>query len=72
MDKLFIEHWNIQHCPIGSFLGLSAKILYRQKTEQHPLKVGLKKAGQSIARGITMKDINRLKRDHRDEGSLSI
>ncbi len=72
MDKLFIERWNIQHCPFGSFLGLSAKILYRQKTEQHPLKVSLTKAGQSIARGVTMKNINRVKRNHRDERSLSI
>ena len=58
MDKLFLERLNIQHCPFGSFLGLSAKILYRQQTEQHPLKVGLKKAGQSIARGVTMKKTN--------------
>jgi SAM-dependent methyltransferase len=72
MDRLFIERWNIQHCPFGSFLGLSATILYRQKTEQHPLKVRLKKAGQSIARGVTMEKINPVKRNHRDEGSLSI
>lgn len=58
MDKLLFERWNIQHCPFGSFLGLSATILYRQKTEQHPLKVRLKKAGESIARGVTMKKIN--------------
>ena len=72
MDRLLIERWNIQHCPVGSFLGLSATILYRQKTEQHPLKVSLKKAGQTIARGVTMKNIEPVKGNHGDEGSLSI
>jgi len=72
MDRLMNERWNIQHCPFGSFLGLSATILYRTKTEQHPLKVRLKKAGQPIARGVTMEKINLVKRNHRDEGSLSI
>ena len=72
MDKLLIERWNIQHCPVGSFLGLSATILYRQMTEQHPLKVSLKKAGQTIARGVTMKNVNPVKRNHGDEGSLSV
>ncbi len=72
MDRLLTERWNIQHCPVGSFLGLSVTILYRQMTEQHPLKVRLKKAGQSIARGVTMKNINPVKGNHGDEGSVSI
>ena len=72
VDRLMTERWGIRHCPFGSFLGLSATILYKVRTEQRPLKVGLKKAENPVIRGATMKNINRIKKGGRREGSLSL
>ena len=71
-DRPLTERWDIKHCPFGSFIGLSATILYRFRTEQHPLKVRLKKAEQSVVRGASMKNLNRMTGSHRHERSLSL
>ena len=72
VDRLMNERWDINHCPLGSFLGLSATIIYRVRTEQRPLKVRLKKAEQSVVRGASMKNLNRVTGSHRHERSLSL
>ncbi|MFC1579963.1 class I SAM-dependent methyltransferase [Thermodesulfobacteriota bacterium] len=48
------EHRALNHFPFGPFLALSADIQYLLRTEGHPLKVRLKKAGHSVADGLTM------------------
>ena len=64
--------WNLKHCPFGLFLGLSARILYWVKTDNLPLKTKMKKARQSIASGLTMKDVNHEEESQGDERGLSI
>ncbi|UCF57145.1 MAG: methyltransferase domain-containing protein [Deltaproteobacteria bacterium] len=64
--------WNLKHCPFGSFLGLSARILHWVKTDNLPLKIRMKKARQSIASGLTMKNVNRVEDSPGDERGLSI
>ena len=48
--------WNSKHAPFGSFLWLSATMAYRVKTENLPLKIRLKKAGQPVLGGNAMED----------------
>lgn len=63
----FIAHFGLSpgatihpnHCPFGAFLGISARILYRVKTDNIPLKIDLKKAGQTIPSGATMEPMCR-------------
>lgn len=64
--------WNLKHCPFGLFLGLSARILYRVKTDGLPLKMRMKKARQSIAGGLTVKNVDGVKERQGDERGLSI
>jgi SAM-dependent methyltransferase len=45
---------NSNHWPFGTFLGISAKIRYSVKTDNLPLKIDMKKAGQTIPSGVTM------------------
>ena len=56
------QHWALKHCPFGPFLALSADIQYLLRTEGHPLKVRLKKAGHSVADGLTMDKVASIKR----------
>ncbi|MBW1944984.1 MAG: hypothetical protein JRJ51_19430, partial [Deltaproteobacteria bacterium] len=44
------------------FLALSADIQYLVRTEGHPLKVRLKKAGHTVADGLTTDQVASLKR----------
>jgi SAM-dependent methyltransferase len=46
------ELWGLKHCPVGPFLGLSVSLLYRLRTEQHPLKLGLGEARRPVIRGV--------------------
>jgi SAM-dependent methyltransferase len=46
--------WNPKFCPFGSFLGLTATILYWVRTDKIPLKLRVKGARESIARELTM------------------
>jgi ubiquinone/menaquinone biosynthesis C-methylase UbiE len=47
------KSWEISRWPFGPFLGLSVTIDYTLKTDNLPLKIGIKKAEQSVAGGIT-------------------
>ena len=61
-----------KHCPFGSMLGLSASILYWVKTDKVPLKVRMKKARQSIASGLTVKNVGCAEELKGDERGLPI
>ncbi|MFC1820118.1 class I SAM-dependent methyltransferase [Thermodesulfobacteriota bacterium] len=53
-DMMKLSNW-----PFGSFLGLSATIEYRVKTDNLPLKIRVRKTEQSVAGGIsTIGNIN--------------
>jgi len=69
---LITESWNLNHCPFGSVLGLAATIVYRVKTDNIPLKIGMKKAKQSIVRSVTMGNSNTIEGVRGDERGLSI
>ncbi|MDY7036413.1 MAG: hypothetical protein SV375_09680, partial [Thermodesulfobacteriota bacterium] len=58
MQGVTTDHWNLKHCPFGSFLGLAATILYNVKTDNLPLKIKMKKPSESIAGGLSMDDSN--------------
>jgi ubiquinone/menaquinone biosynthesis C-methylase UbiE len=58
--------------PWGAFLGLSADTKYWLRTEQHPLKLTLKKTEPFIADGITRVGKNHHERNGHHAGSLSI
>ena len=60
------------HYPFGSFLGISATMSYRFKTDNLPLKIKLKKASQSLIGASTIEDLNRCKGAHGDERGLSL
>jgi SAM-dependent methyltransferase len=47
---------NLKHCPFGSFLGISATILYWTKTDNLPLKLAVKGPRQTMAGGLTTKN----------------
>jgi ubiquinone/menaquinone biosynthesis C-methylase UbiE len=64
--------WTLKHCPFGSFLGFSAQIKYWVRTDKIPLKVRMKKAGESVASGLTMKNVNRVKETYGEERGLSV
>ncbi len=64
--------WNLRHCPFGSFLGLSAQILYWVRTDKLPLKIRMKKARESIAGGLTMANVHPVKGSRGDERGLFI
>ena len=50
-----------KHSPFGFFLGLTATMVYRVKTDNLPLKAKLKTASQSLIAARTMKELNRNK-----------
>jgi ubiquinone/menaquinone biosynthesis C-methylase UbiE len=66
------DFWDIKHCPFGLFLGISITLQYRVRTEQHPLKIGLGEARQSVMKGVTMGRFNRLDGVQGNERSLSL
>jgi ubiquinone/menaquinone biosynthesis C-methylase UbiE len=64
--------WNLRHWPFGSFLGASVRIVYSVKTGNIPLKIGVKKKGQTIAGELSMEKVDRIKEMQGDERSLSL
>jgi SAM-dependent methyltransferase len=64
--------WSWRHSPFGFFLGFSATMIYRHKTDNLPLKVRLKKASQSLIGARTLEDLKRIKGKHGDERGLFI
>jgi ubiquinone/menaquinone biosynthesis C-methylase UbiE len=61
-----------KHSPFGFFLGLAATLVYRIKTDNLPLKVRFKTAGQSLISARTLEELNRSKGVQRDERGLSL
>jgi len=66
------EFSNWSHSPFGFFLGLSATMIYRIKTDNLPLKIRLKTAGHSLKGVMTLDDLNRSKGAKRDERGLPL
>jgi SAM-dependent methyltransferase len=64
--------WNLKHCPFGSFLGFSAQIKYWARTDKVPLKIRMKKARESVARELTMKNVNCVKETYGEQRGLSV
>jgi SAM-dependent methyltransferase len=46
------ESWRLNRFPIGPFLGLSVPLLYRLRTAQLPLKLGLGEARRPVIKGV--------------------
>lgn len=61
-----------KHSPFATFLGFSAKMEYRLKTDPLPLKARLKKVSQSFIGARTFEDINGIHGVHGDERGLSL
>lgn len=72
MAGCITEYRNLNHCPFGSVLGLAATIVYRVKTDNLPLKIGMNKAKQSIVSGVTMGNYNTVEGVQSDERGLSV
>ena len=72
MAGFITDSLNLNHCPFGSVLGLTATIVYRVKTDNLPLTIGMKKAEQSVARGVTMGNTNTMEGVQSDERGLSV
>jgi len=66
------ELWTWKNSPFRSFLGVSATMVYRVKTDNLPLKIRLQKAGQSLVGAKTLRDLNRNKGVKGNERGLSI
>jgi SAM-dependent methyltransferase len=65
-------HRHSGHCPFGSFLSLAVDIRYLERTEQHPLKVGLGEVRRPVASGITMGAHRFAEVDRENERSLLV
>lgn len=64
--------WRWQHSPFGSFLGVSATMIYRVKTDNLPLKVRIQKAGESLVGAKRLGEFNRNKGVEGDERGLPV
>ena len=64
--------WEGRHSPFGFFLGFSVKMHYRIKTDNLPLKVKLKKAGNSLIGARTLEELKRGKGDPGHERGLPV
>jgi len=64
--------WDGNHSPFGFFLGFSAALEYRMKTDNLPLKIKLKKASHSLMGAKTLEDLKRDKGGKGDERGLSV
>lgn len=61
-----------KHSPFGFFLGLSATMKYRIKTDALPLKIRLRKATQPFIGARTFEDLNRVQGVRGDERGISV
>ncbi len=64
--------WNMRHWPFGSFLGASVRMVYSVKTDNMPLKIEVKKKGQTIAGELSMERVDLVQEVQGDERSLSV
>jgi hypothetical protein len=62
----------LEHVPFGSSLVFYASMRYRVKTNQHPLKVSLKKTPRSVVSGVTREGIQQVSVVPQDERSVSV
>jgi len=58
--------------PFASFLGISATMVPRMRADGLPLKVRLKRAGQSLMRPGTLENMKRNKGVHGDETGIHV
>jgi len=58
--------------PFGSFLGLSATMVYEVRTKNLPLQVRLKKTGETLIGAKTLQDLNRSQGVEQHETGLSV
>ena len=72
LGETITDKWNLEYVPFGSFLGLTATIVYRVKADNLPLKIRMNEAGESIVRGMTMGELKYEKGVRCDERGLSI
>ncbi len=66
------ELWTRENSPFGPFLGVSASMICRVKTDNIPLKIRLQKARQSLVGAKTLRDLNRKKGVEGDERGLPV
>ncbi|MEA2039132.1 MAG: methyltransferase domain-containing protein [Thermodesulfobacteriota bacterium] len=66
------KHSLFGHSPFAYFLGFSAEMAYHIKTDNLPLKIRLKNAGQSLVGAKTIEDLNCSKRVDKDERGLPV
>ncbi len=64
--------FNWEHFPFGFFLGISATMVPRMRTDNLPLKARLKRASQTLMGPGTLEDLNRNKGVHRDETGIHV
>jgi ubiquinone/menaquinone biosynthesis C-methylase UbiE len=57
--------------PFGSFLGVSAPLLYRLKTDSVPLKINLRRASEPLIGGKTFEDFHLSKKDDGSHTNLA-
>jgi SAM-dependent methyltransferase len=62
----------LEHFPFGCSLVFYASMRYWVKTNQHPLKVSLRKTPRSIVRGVTREGFHQARVVPHDERSLSV
>jgi SAM-dependent methyltransferase len=62
----------LEHFPFGCSLVFYASMRYWAKTNQHPLKVSLKKTPRSIVSGVTREGFHQARVVPHDERSLSV
>jgi len=66
------KFWERKHTPFAFFLGFSATMVYRIKTDNLPLKIRLKKAGPSLIGARTLEDLRRGKGVEKNEKGLPV
>ena len=64
--------WEFKHSPFGSFLGISATMTYSIKADSLPLKIKMKKPGQSLIGANTVSRLNRSKGVRGDERGIPV
>lgn len=70
--KRKLDFMSLNHSPFGFFLGISATMTYRMKTDNLPLKLRLKEVGHSFIGAKPVKGMDSIKRKAKDERSLFI
>ena len=67
----FNDSWLGKHFPFGFFLGFSVSLVYRVKTDNLPLKIKIKKPGNSLV-GASLEGLKQRNGDQRDERGIPV